>query len=123
MILILDNLVNNYLNILSCLILLITFNLNKEKYLILLLIDILLNKIPIISIILIIIFLLNKFIFKRIVRNKLNNFIFLSLYYFIFISLLYSINEYKFDYLYYMKSNLISHVYNIIIYFLYIFYK
>lgn len=123
MILILDNLVNNYLNILSCLILLTIFNLNKEKYIIIIILDILLNKIPIISIIILLIYFLDKFIFKRLINNKFNKFIFIILYYFIFISLLYTINDYTFTYLYYIKTNLFSHIYNILIYYIYIFYR
>ena len=122
MIIIIDNLVNNYLNILSCLILLIIFNLNKEKYILLVLIDILLNKTPIISIIILIIYLLNIFIFNKLIRNKFNKFLLIILYYFIFISLLYSINDYSYTYLYYIKTNLFSHIYNILIYYIYIFY-
>ena len=122
MIIIIDNLVNNYLNILSCLILLIIFNLNKEKYILLVLIDILLNKTPIISIIILIIYYLNKFIFNKLIRNKFNKFLFIILYYFIFISLLYNINDYSYNYIYYIKTNLFSHIYNILIYYIYIFY-
>ena len=122
MILIIDNLVNNYLNILSCLILLIIFNLNKEKYILLVLVDILLNKTPIISIIILIIYYLNIFIFNKLIRNKFNKFLFITLYYFIFISLLYSINDYSYTYIYYIKTNMFSHIYNILIYYIYIFY-
>ena len=57
---ILDNLTNNYLNILSCLIILNIFYLTKYKYLTILIIDILLNKIPYISLIIILLYLLNK---------------------------------------------------------------
>ena len=122
MILILDNIINSYLNILSCLILINIFNLNKEKYFIILLLDIIINQLPIISILLILFYYLNHFIFNKIIRNNFNKFILLSLYYFIFISLLYLINDYSFNYLYYIKTNLISHFYNILIYFIYIFY-
>ena len=75
MILIFDNLVNNYLNILSCIILLYIFKLTKNKYLVIVLIDILLNKIPYITIIFILIYFLNKFIFKKLINNNLNSFI------------------------------------------------
>ena len=123
MIIILDNLVNNYLNILSCLILINIFNFNREKFIIILILDIFLNKTPIITIIILILYFLNKSVFKKIINNNFNKFIFIILYYFIFISLLYSINDYSFSYIYYNKTYLLSHIYNILIYYIYIFYR
>lgn len=123
MILILDNLVNNYLNILSCLIILLIPNLNKKKYFTLLCIDIILNTIPLISIFILFLYFLNKFIFKKIIKNRITLFISVIIYYFIFISLIYTINEYDFTYIYYIKNNIISFIYNIIIYYIYIFYS
>ena len=122
MILILDNVVNSNLNILSCLILISIFKLNKEKYFNILILDIIINKIPIISLLIILIYYSNKLIFNKLIKNKLNKFILLCLYYFIFISLLYCINDYNFSYLYYIKTNLVSHIYNIFVYYLYIYY-
>ena len=119
MILLVDNLVNNYLNILSCLIILCIFNLTKEKYFLILLLDIILNQLPVVSILIIIIFLINKFIYKRLISNKLTKFILSIFYYFIFISLLYCINDYNFSYSYYLSSLIYSHFYNIVIFFIY----
>ena len=122
MILILDNLINNYLNILSSLIILTIFKLDKYKFFVLVIIDILLNQIPIISIITLLLYFLNKLIFKGIVRNKTNKFIFSIIYMFIFISLLYLIYDYNFTFTYYMKDNVFSYIFNILIYYIYIFY-
>ena len=63
---ILDNLTNNYLNILSCLIILNIFYLTKYKYFTILIIDTLLNRIPYISLIILILYFFNKIIFKYI---------------------------------------------------------
>ncbi len=123
MILLFDNLVNNYINIISCLIILYVFYLNKYSFLNLFIIDTILNMIPYISIIILILFYLNKFIFKRLINNNINKFVLSILYYFIFISLLYLLNNYNFNYLYYIVSNLFSIILNIIIYFIFIFYK
>lgn len=120
---ILDNLTNNYLNILSCLIILNIFYLTKYKYLTILIIDILLNKIPYISLIIILFYLLNKYIFKKIINSNINKFIFSIIYYFIFISILYLINRYNFSFKYYLYLNIFSFIYNILIYYIYIFYK
>lgn len=122
MILILDNLVNSYLNILSCFVILSVFNLDKYKFLVLVIVDILLNRIPIISILILFIFFLNKLIFRKIVNNSLNKFVFSIIYMFLFISLLYLINEYNFTYLYYLKTNLFSFIFNIFVYYIFIFY-
>lgn len=123
MILLFDNLVNNYINIISCLIILYVFYLNKYNFLNLFIIDTLLNMVPYISIIILILFYLNRFIFKRLINNNINKFVLSILYYFIFISLLYLLNNYNFNYLYYIVSNLFSIILNITIYFIYIFYK
>ena len=123
MILLFDNLVNNYINIISCLIIFYVFYLNKYSFLNLFIIDTLLNVIPYISIITLILFYLNKFIFKRLINNNINKFVLSILYYFIFISILYLLNNYNFNYLYYIVTNLFSIILNITIYFIYIFYK
>jgi len=52
MLLLLDTLINNYIAIMSCFIILIIPTLNKYKFILLIAIDILLNNIPIISLIL-----------------------------------------------------------------------
>lgn len=123
MILILDNLVNNYLNILSCFIILSIFNLNKEKYFLIFIIDILFNRIPFISIIIFLLFYLNRFLFKIFVSNNLNKFILSCFYMIIFLSFIYLLNDYNYSYLYYLKINLFSLLFNILIYYIYFFYK
>ena len=122
MILILDNLINNYLNILSCLIILNIFNLNKDKFFILVIMDILFNRVPIVSVLILFLYFLNKLIFRKVVKNNINKFIFSIVYMFLFISLLYLINDYNFTYLYYLKTNLFSCIFNIFVYSIYIFY-
>ena len=121
MILLLDNLINNYLNILSCFVILSIFNLDKYKFFVLVIIDILLNRIPIISILILILYFLNNLIFKRIVNNNINKFIFSIIYMFLFISLLYLVYDYNFSYLYYLKINLFSFLINTLFYYVYVF--
>lgn len=118
----LDNIINNYLNILSCLIILTIFKLDKYKFFVLIIVDILLNRLPIISILILLLYFLNKLIFKKIVRNNVNEFIFSIIYMFIFMSCLYLINDYNFSFVYYMKDNIFSIIFNIVIYYIYIFY-
>lgn len=123
MIILLDNFINNYLNILSSIIILSLFTLNKYKLLNLLCIDILINKIPVITFFVVLFYYINKLVFKKIINNNINIFIFSCIYMIIFLSFLYLINDYNYNYLYYLKSNLISIIFNIIIYYMYIFYK
>ena len=122
MILLLDHLINNYLNILSCLIILSIFNLNKYKIFTIFIIDTLLNQIPFITIIILLLYFLNKIIFKKIINNNLNKFIFSIIYMLMFISLLYLFNDYTFTYSYYLKTNIVSYIFNILIYYIYIIY-
>ena len=123
MILLLDNIINTYLNIFSCLIILSIFNLNKKNYFILLIIDIILNKIPFVSIIILLLYYLNTLLFKYIVNNNFNKFIFSLVYYFIFTSILYFISKNNYNYFYYLKTNILSFIFNFFIYLIYIFYK
>ena len=123
MILILDQLINNYLNILSCLIIILIINLNKTNFLILFILDIIFNKLPIISIIILMLYFFNKLLFLKLNKNNKILFILSIINMFIFISLLYLINDYNFTYIYYLKNNIYGIVFNIIIYYIYIFYK
>jgi len=123
MILILDNLLNNYLNILSCLIIISIFNLTKEKFIILFFIDILLNKIPITSITILLLYFLNSFIFKRIVRSNINIFILSIIYMFLFLSFIYLFYDNNYTYIYFFKKNIISFILNIVIYYVYFFHN
>ena len=120
---ILDNLINNYLNILSCLIILLIINLNKYTFFVLLILDIFLNGAPIISLIILCIYYINKLIFKKIYKNNKTLFILSIINMFIFITLMYLINNYNFTYIYYLKSNIFGIIFNILIYYIYIFYK
>lgn len=119
MILILDNLINNYLNILSCFIILSIFNMNKYRFIIIFILDIFLNQIPFISIIILLLYYLNKLIFKCIVKNDINKFIIACFYMIIFLSTMYLSNNYKFSYVYYLRTNIFSIILNITIYYLY----
>ena len=120
--LLLNNLINNYLNILSCLVILTIFNIDKYKFIVFVMIDILLNRVPIVSILILFLYFLNRLVFKKFVKNNINKFIFSIIYMFIFINLLYLINDYNFTYSYYLKSNIFSFVFNIFVYYIFIFY-
>ena len=114
---IVDSIINNYLNITSLLVLLHIFNINKYKIIILLLIDILLNKIPYVSIFILVLYYLNKLIFKKLVDNRLNKCIFITIYLILFITFISIINNSSF------YNNIISIIFNLLIYYIYIFYK
>lgn len=122
MILLLDNLINNYLNILSCFIILSIFNLNKYKFMVIFIIDILINQNPFVSIIVLLIYFLNKVIFKRIVNSNINKFIILCLYMLLFITFIYLFNDYNYTYTYFLKNNFFSIVLNFFFYYIFIFY-
>ena len=120
MIILLDNILYNYLNIISALVLISIFKLNLKKCILFVIIDIVINYIPIVSLLTIILYYLNKLIFKYFINNNINKCIFITIYYFIFITLIYFIFNYNIDYIYFIKSNILSHIFNIIIYFIYI---
>lgn len=123
MILLLDNLINNYLNILSCFIIVSIFNLNKYNFFMIIIIDIFLNQIPFVSFIILLLILLNKIILKRIVNNDINKFILLCIYMLLFISFIYLFNDYNYSYTYFLKNNIFSIILNIFVYYIYIFYN
>ena len=123
MIILLDNIINNYLNIFSLLILITIYNMNNNKKVTLLLFDIILNKIPYISVLTIILSYINKTIFKKISNNKVNKIILLVIYYLLFITIIYFIQSYNMDYFYFLKYNIPSFIFNTFIYIVYIFYK
>lgn len=123
MILILDNLINNYLNILSCFIILLIPKLNKDNFFKLLIIDLFLNKIPYISFIIVILFYFNKLIYKIIYKTDVTVFLLCIINYFIFIIIMYFINQYNFTLIYFIKNNLFSIILNIFIYTMYIFFN
>lgn len=121
MTLLLDNIINTYLGLLSCFIILEINALNLKRFFILLVVDTILNKIPIISLVILIIFYINKFIYKYLNKNSINLFFISIINYFIFINILYLINNYTYNFIYYLTSNLYSILFNIIIFYIYIF--
>ena len=120
MILLLDNIIFTFLNIYSSFILINLFNFKIKNFFLILLIDIILYKLPLISISLIILYLINYIIFKNIRKNNITKFIIIILDYIIFISLIYIFNDYD-NYLYFLIDNYRSHIFNILIYYIYIF--
>jgi hypothetical protein len=113
---ILDFLTLNTTGILLCTVLLNIFYLSNKKISYILIIDIILNGIPFITIIIILIYHLNKFIFKYFNNNFINKFIFIIIYYFLFNIILYSIfNSFS---MYIIKKSLKYLIYNTIIYYL-----
>lgn len=121
MTLLLDNIINTYLGLLSCFIILEINTLNIKRFFILLIVDIILNKIPIVTFLILIIFYINKFIYKYLNKNNLNLFFISIINYFIFINILYFVNSYTYNFIYYLTSNLYSIVFNIIVFYIYIF--
>ena len=103
MTLLLDNILNTYLGLLSCFIILEINTLNIKRFFILLIVDIILNKIPIVTFIILIIFYINKFIYKYLNKNNLNLFFISIINYFIFINILYFINSYTYNFIYYLN--------------------
>lgn len=123
MLLLLDILVNSYLGIFSSFVIGYIIYFNKYSFLCLLFLDILFNKIPIISCIIFILHLVNKYIFKYLVKNKINYFIFSIIYYLLFMLIIYLVRDYNFSFRYYVSINYVAFLYNIVFYILYIFYK
>ncbi len=123
MLLLLDILVNSYLGIFSSFIIVYAIYFNKYNFLCLLFLDILFNKIPIISCIIFILHLVNNVIFKYFVKNRINYFIFSIIYYFVFMLIIYLVNDYNFSFRYYLGINYVAFLYNVVFYVLYVFYK
>lgn len=119
----LDNIINNYLNICSCLIILNIFYFNKRNFLFTLILDVLFNQIPFITIIILFLYYLNRIVFSKIVKNSVNTFIFSLVYYVIFLIVLFLINNYNITFKYYIYMNLYSFIFNVIIFYIYIMYK
>lgn len=123
MLLLLDILVNSYLGIFSSFIIVYVIYFNKYNFLCLLFLDILFNKIPIISCIIFILRLVNNVIFKYFVKNRINYFIFIIIYYFVFMLIIYLSSDYNFSFRYYLGINYVAFLYNVVFYVLYVFYK
>lgn len=121
MLLLLDNILNNYISLTSCFILFYIPKLNKDNFFLLLIFDLLLNKIPLATILILLIYFIDKFIYKIFLKNNITNFIVYIINLFIFLLLLYFINNYNFNVLYYIKYLIPSITFNIFIYFLYTF--
>lgn len=119
----LDNIINNYLNICSCLIILNIFYFNKRNFLFTLILDVLFNQIPFITIIILFLYYINRIVFSKIVKNSVNTFIFSLVYYVIFLIVLFLINNYNITFKYYIYINLYSLIFNVIIFYIYIMYK
>lgn len=119
----LDNIINNYLNICSCLIILNIFYFNKRNFLFTLILDVLFNQIPFITIIILFLYYINRIVFSKIVKNSVNTFIFSLVYYVIFLIVLFLINNYNITFKYYIYMNLYSLIFNVIIFYIYIMYK
>ena len=111
---IIDTLILNTKGILLCSLLLYVFYLNDRNIYFLLCTDIVLAGIPFCTMIIIVLYYLNKHIFKIINNTFINELICLVLYYFIFGIILYSIyNEFN----YYIVKLLINNLgYNLIFY-------
>lgn len=111
---IIDTLILNTKGILLCSLLLYVFYLNDRNIYFLLCTDIVLAGIPFCTMIVIVLYYLNKHIFKVINNTFINELICLVLYYFIFGIVLYSIyNEFN----YYIVKLLINNLgYNLIFY-------
>ncbi len=123
MLLLLDILVNSYLGIFSSFVIVYAIYFNKYNFLCLLFLDILFNKIPIISCIIFILHLVNNVIFKYFVKNRINYFIFSIIYYLVFMLIIYLSSDYNFSFRYYLGINYVAFLYNVVFYVLYVFYK
>lgn len=111
---IIDFITYNYTNILLFTVLLNIYNLNNKRLYFILLIDILINGIPFITIILILLYFFNLKVFNYLNNNFLNKYLLLIIYYFIFGIIIYSIFN-KFN-LYIIKL-LISNLFYNLLYF------
>ena len=113
---ILDFLSLNLTNILLCSVLVNIFYLTDKKVYFILGIDILLNGIPFTTILIILLYYLNNFIFKFISKSFLTKYLLIIIYYFLFNIILYSIfHTFDFYIIKYAFNNLI---YNLIFYFI-----
>ncbi len=113
---IIDFLTLNLTNILLCTVLINIFYLNDKRVYLLLTLDILINGIPFTTILIILLFYLNKSIFKFFNNSFLLRYILIIFYYFLFNVILYSIfNTFNFYVIKWTVNNLF---YNAIIYYL-----
>lgn len=113
---IIDTIIYNYTNILLFTVLLNIFYLNNKRIYLILVLDILINGIPFITMILIIIYYFNKKIFTYLNNNLLNKYLLLIMYYFVFGITLYSIFN-KFN-IYIIKILINNLFYNLLIFYI-----
>ena len=113
---VIDFLSVNYANIYLSTILLYIFILNKKNIYYILIIDLILNGVPFITLIILILYYLNKNIFNILNDSFLNKYLLLVLYYFLFGIILYSIfNKFNMYIINHLFNNLI---YNLIYYYI-----
>ena len=113
---IIDFLSLNCFNVYLLSIILFLFCLNDKLLYYLLIIDLIINGIPFVTITITLLYLLNKKILKYINNNFINKYIFLIIYYFLFSIILYSIFN-KFN-LYIIKFLINNLPYNLIYYYI-----
>mgnify|MGYP004642996239 FL=1 len=113
---IIDFLSLNCFNVYLLSIILFIFCLNDKLLYYLLIIDLIINGIPFVTITITLLYLLNKNIFKFLNNNFINKYIFLIIYYFLFSIILYSIFN-KFN-LYIIKFLINNLPYNLIYYYI-----
>ena len=113
---IIDFLSLNCFNVYLLSIILFLFCLNDKLLYNLLIIDLIINGIPFVTITITLLYLLNKNIFKYLNNNFINKYIFLIIYYFLFSIILYSIFN-KFN-LYIIKFLINNLPYNLIYYYI-----
>lgn len=113
---IIDFLSLNCFNIYLLSIILFLFCLNDKTLYYILIIDLIINGIPFVTIIMTLLYLFNKNIFKYLNNNFINKYIFLIIYYFLFSIILYSIfNKFNLYIIKYLINNL---PYNLIYYYI-----
>lgn len=106
----------NCFNIYLLSIILFLFCLNDKTLYYILIIDLIINGIPFVTIIMTLLYLLNKNIFKYLNNNFINKYIFLIIYYFLFSIILYSIfNKFNLSIIKFLINNL---PYNLIYYYI-----
>lgn len=113
---IIDFLSLNCFNVYLLSIILFLFCLNDKLLYYLLILDLIINGIPFVTITITLLYLLNKNIFKYLNNNFINKYIFLIIYYFLFSIILYSIFN-KFN-LYIIKFLINNLPYNLIYYYI-----
>ena len=113
---IIDFLSLNCFNVYLLSIILFLFCLNDKTLYYILIIDLIINGIPFVTITMTLLYLFNKNIFKYLNNNFINKYIFLIIYYFIFSIILYSIfNKFNLYIIKYLINNL---PYNLIYYYI-----